>query len=137
MNVCGYYLTSISGLVHLPTREVWESPIRDIEEEDIELVTEKGTTYVYEQFERQVLTLTFILTEDQLTEFENMRATVTRQPFYFLLDIDDPSNVYYVRRSAGFKPKPLGVVSNDGQDEVLYSLTMELKTEVSAQQLDN
>src|ERR1044071_5811827 len=116
----------------LPVAPVYGSPI-SVEESDIELTTERGATYVYEQFEKEVLTLNFRVTDSQLEELRTFRRAVGRQPFYYLPDVNDPSNVYRVRRSRGFFPKELSDPAwKDGVETAVTDVTIELKTEVDS-----
>ena len=136
MGLPGYYITSYASVVTLPVAPRYGSPI-GVEENDIELTTERGGTYVYEQYEKQVLSLKFRLTASELVDFETMRTNVGRQPFYWLPDVNNPSDVYYVRRSRNFMPKELEEPAwKDGVETALYDLDIELKTEVSSIEIE-
>lgn len=101
----------------------------DQEQQDLELVTERGVRWIRRQFSRDKWVLTFRVTAPQLQAFQDLHDAVDGQatPFYFALDYTaSPRNEIYVRKEAGFKPGQL----QEAADPALYDYVMTLIGEI-------
>lgn len=101
----------------------------NIEQQDLELTTERGVRWIRRQFTRDKWILTFRFTEDFLPDFEALHTAVDGQltPFYFTLDYtNSPVDAIYVRKEMGFAPGQI----NTPADVPVYDYVMTLTGEI-------
>jgi len=122
------YSLNGSTWVALPVGPRWGGSY-DQEQQDLELITERGVRWLRRQYSRDKWVLTFRVTESQLAAFQALHDAVDGQltPFYFSLDYTaSPLESVYVRKEAGFHPGQL----QDEIDPPVYDYQMTLTGEI-------
>lgn len=132
----GYYSVDDGpgGLVTLPVAERYGAQI-SFDRSQIILETEKGKRWVYPQFKRISMKLTFRVTTAELAAFEALDALANgaENAFYFVHDTDDMAAAFLCRKEKDYAPKELDEPAwVDGVETAVYDYTLEITEEPEA-----
>lgn len=122
-SVPGYYLSSPAAIVYLPVVEAHEANLGE-QRMDLLVETDGGKRWVYNQFVREMVTVTFRnLTTAQLAAFRTMHDTVQGQglPFYY---VTSDAVTLYVRKQKDF-------LYARTKSRTMYDVRLELSAEPS------
>lgn len=101
---------------------------RSRKQDNIKHETDTGAKFVYNLFNRDVIEITFRVSDTDLDDFAAFDTDVQGEviPFYFSLR-GDGSDAIYVRKEAGFDPREL---DGPGGNEAIYDYTLKMETEI-------
>jgi hypothetical protein len=107
---------------------------KSIHRDQVKKVTDNGSVFIYELFERKVLDITFWCNDTELSDHQTLDSTFAGNqfPFYFSISGSGVVDSLYVRGNQDFDPQELeqkARIPNFGV-EVLYELHYHLEQEI-------